>query len=314
MKLEPLDWLNMAIVAGGVAATIFWLYAKLGTRTRIRRRLEAAIRGPQTQTQTQTAVPTRGGLRTRALRGLYELGNNVPVFNGTQRLEMRRKLLAAGYRQPFALPVLVGVAMATAFVLSVLTATLILPLLEQAGFLTRAAAIVLSLHLGLLLPRIILDQQVRQRQSAIADSFPDALDLLVICSSAGLGLNASIQRVAQELELLAPELTDEFALAAAQLQLSVDTAQVLHDMADRIDMDSVRSLASTLVQSRQYGTPINEALRVLASGERNARQLRTEEAAGKLATKMTIPMMLFILPTVLLIVGGPAVLGLMNAF
>ncbi len=79
-------------------------------------------------------------------------------------------------------------------------------------------------------------------------------------------------------------------------------------------MDSVRSLASTLSQSRQYGTPISEALRILSASERTARRMRTEEAAAKLSTKMTLPMMLFILPTVLLIVAGPAVLGLINSF
>src|SRR5690606_7996096 len=105
---------------------------------------------------------------------------------------------------------------------------------------------------------------------------------------------------------------EEFALTAAQLQISDDAAQAMHDMADRIGLDSVRSMATTLNQSRQFGTPGGEALRVLAKSERSARMLRIEEAAGKLATKITLPMMLFILPTVLMIAAGPAVLGLME--
>lgn len=303
--------LNLIALAAAIAGLGLYTHAELGTGARIRRRLQAAVQdagGAGMAVASQSQTPSQ-----RVLRLLSFLGQRVPLFNASQRKEMRRKLTAAGYRQSIALPVLMGLSCTTALVLSGLAILLFWSLLPDVAAL-RFGMVGIAAYVGLLLPRIVLDKMVRRRQLAISDSFPDALDLMVICANAGLGLNATIQRVAIELELLAPELTDEFALTAAQLQLSGDPAEVLQEMAERIDLDSLRSLASTLVQSRQYGTPISEALRVLAASERTARRMRTEEAAAKLSAKMTLPIMLFILPTVLLIVAAPAVLGLMASF
>ena len=170
------------------------------------------------------------------------------------------------------------------------------------------------MYIGLLLPRIILDKLVKRRQQAIERSLPDALDLLVICTNAGLGLNSALQRVAEELNGVAPELADELRLTSTELQLSNDTSAVLERMGERIQLASINSLVSTLIQARQYGTAITQALRILAKSERTARLMRLEEAAAKLAVKITLPMMLFILPTVLIVGAGPAVLNLMEFF
>lgn len=307
--LSTADWLNIVVLMTALAGLGLYVHAEFGPAARARRRLQAAVEG--NSAELAAAAPMKP--HERFLRILSFLGQRVPLFNSSQRKEMRRKLTAAGYRQPMALTALMGAAGATALLFVGLGVLLFWNRLPEV-LSVRLGMIAMAIYLGLLLPRVVLDKLVQRRQVAISNSFPDALDLMVICSSAGLGLNATIQRVAQELELLAPELTDEFTLTAAQLQLSGDTGAVLQELAERIGLDSLRSLASTLVQSRHYGTPISEALRVLAASERTARRMRTEEAAAKLATKMTLPIMLFILPTVLLIVGGPAVLGLMEAF
>jgi tight adherence protein C len=310
MTLAWIDWLNIAILLVAVAGLGWYTHAHLGVQARIRRRLQTVARGPNADISSENALT----VRERSVRVLSALGRHLPVFNSSQRREMRGKLVSAGYRQAAALPVLMGAAIATGLLVALLVIFLLWPHLEAAGMALKLGSAVIGLHFGMLLPRIVLDKLVQRRQIAIANSFPDALDLMVVCANSGLGLNATIQRVAVELELLAPELSDEFTLTAAQLQASGDVSQILQQMADRIAMDSIRSLASTLNQSRQYGTPISEALRILSASERTARRMRTEEAAAKLATKMTLPMMLFILPTVLLIVAGPAVLGLINSF
>lgn len=309
MMLTLEDWLNSLLLLATLAGLIVYAHAEFGKGARVRRRLQAAIAGDESGSDTRRAVNGR----ERFLQILSLLGRHLPMFNSPQRKEMQQKLLAAGYRQPRALTALMGASGSTAVLLASMVAFFFWEALPKVLSL-RIGMLALTVYIGLTLPRIVLDRLVRQRQIAISNSFPDALDLMVICSNAGLGLNATIQRVAQELTLLAPELADEFALTSAQLQLSGDTAAVLQEMADRIGLDSLRSLATTLTQSRQYGTPISESLRVLAASERTARRMRTEEAAAKLAAKMTLPMMLFILPTVLLISGGPAVLGLMQAF
>ena len=303
------DALNIALLLATMAGLGVYVHAEFGRGARVRRRLNAAITG---DTPEPTTAPAANG-RERFLQILSFLGRHIPLFNSLQRREMQQKLLAAGYRQPRALTALMGASAATALLLVSLVTLLLWDYLPDVLAL-RIGMLAITVYVGLTLPRIVLDKQVRRRQIAISDSFPDALDLMVICSNAGLGLNATIQRVAQELTLLAPELSDEFSLTSAQLQLSGETSAVLQEMADRIGLDSLRSLATTLAQSRQYGTPISESLRILAASERTARRMRTEEAAAKLAAKMTLPMMLFILPTVLLISGGPAVLGLIQAF
>jgi len=127
-------------------------------------------------------------------------------------------------------------------------------------------------------------------------------------------LNSALHRVAEELGMVAPEIADELRLTSHELQVSSDTVTVLERLADRVKLESVDSLVSTLVQSRQYGTAITQALRVLARSERTARLMRLEEQAAKLAVKITIPMMIFILPTVLIVGAGPAVLSLMDFF
>lgn len=310
MQLSIIDWVNISVILLAGCGVAWLIAADIGSRSRIRRRLQVAAQGPHTDI---SALSDRS-LRDRLVKTLSSIGKRLPVFNGSQRKEMRSKLVAAGYRQSGALPVLMGSAVTCGLLCTALVVVLVWPHIVAAGTTLQLIIAFAALYVGLLLPRMVLDKMVHARQEAISNSFPDALDLMVVCANAGLGMTATVQRVAQELEFLAPELSDEFNLTAAQLQVSGDVSKVLTDMAERIDMDSVRSLASTLTQSRQYGTPISEALRVLAASERTARRMRTEEAAGKLATKMTLPMMIFILPTVLLIVGGPAVLGLIQSF
>lgn len=310
MALTSKDILSIVVL---VLATlfVFWFLAnEFGAKTRIKRRLETAAKSLETDISVSGSLSTR----MRLVRAMSSLGSLAPIFNNSQRTEMRAKLTAAGYRQSVALTVLMGSAIATGTVFALFVVFIAWPLMDGVNAGLRIILLFAAFYIGTLAPRIVLDRLVLRRQLAIANSFPDALDLMVVCANAGLGMTATIQRVAQELEFLAPELSDEFNLTSAQLQVSGDVSQVLTDMAERINMDSVRSLASTLNQSRQYGTPISDALRVLAASERTARRMRTEEAAGKLATKITLPMMVFILPTVLLIIGGPAMMGLMQSF
>ncbi|MGE4369492.1 MAG: type II secretion system F family protein [Burkholderiaceae bacterium] len=309
MPLTLLDSLNLIVLLLGLLSLALYLQSELGVRARMRRRLEKVVKGPDADSRPE-GEPS---VLARTVGLLHALGRIAPLFNTAQRREMHRKLVAAGFRQGGALAILMGTSAASALLFVFLTTVLAWPHLDNEP-LYRGLSLLVAAYLGLLMPRIVLDKLVARRQETIARQFPDALDLMVLCTGAGLGLHAAIHRVAQEMELLAPEVAQEFALTAGQLQLNGDAAQALHDMAERIGLDSVRSLASTLIQSRQFGTPVGDALRVLAKSERTTRMLRTEEAAAKLATKITLPMMLFILPTVLLIAAGPAFLGLMDTF
>jgi tight adherence protein C len=139
---------------------------------------------------------------------------------------------------------------------------------------------------------------------------PEALELLVVCVEAGLALEDSIDRVTEELKLSQPVLAEELALTSADLKILPDRDIALHNLADRIAEPSVRSVVTTLSQTLRYGTPLAQALRTSAAELRSESLMTLEERANRLPTLLTVPMMLFILPTIFLIVGGPAVLRL----
>lgn len=310
MNTLVFDALIMAVALLGVA---LYLYARASQRALLVERLKSEIQRKGRQGEHTTQRLSIRNMRQSAAELMRRLGAALPLFSHAQRLEIGQKLVMAGWRSPQALLTVAALAALCAAGMVAATILLIWPLLKD-NLGLKLGACLLAVYLGLLLPRIVLDRLVARRQRAIERTLPDALDLLVICTNAGLGLNSALHRVAEELAVVAPALADELRLTSHELQLSSDTVTVLERMSERIQLESVDSLVSTLIQSRQYGTAITQALRVLARSERTARLMRLEEQAAKLAVKITIPMMLFILPTVLIVGAGPAVLNLMDFF
>jgi tight adherence protein C len=178
----------------------------------------------------------------------------------------------------------------------------------------RVLVMAAAFFIGMMLPEYAIGFVVRQRRKAIAVALPDALDLLVICTNAGNSLVVAIRRVAAELKTICPPLADELSVTADELSIGGDIARALNAMAERVGLSSMRALVTTLVQSQKYGTPITQALRTLSRTERSMQIVSLEEKAAKLAPKMTLPMMLFIMPTVALIAAGPAAIQLMALF
>ena len=175
------------------------------------------------------------------------------------------------------------------------------------------AAIVAAIA-GWILPILFIAHVVKERKKAVGSGLPDALELLVVCVEAGLSLEDGIQRVARELEVSQPALADELALTWAELNILPSRAQALANLADRVDVPSVRSVVSMLSQSLRFGTPLAQSLRVGAVEMRNDQMTLLEERASRLPALMTIPVMLFIMPTIFLIIGGPSALRLIDTF
>src|SRR4051794_2808272 len=155
-------------------------------------------------------------------------------------------------------------------------------------------------------PDIWLKNKVNKRSSAIRKGLPDALDLLVICAEAGLTVDAAFHRVAKELGKAYPELGDEFALTAIELGFLTDRRTAFENLAMRIDLDSIRGVVTTMIQTEKYGTPLASALRVLSAEFRHERMMRAEEKAARLPAIMTVPLILFILPVLFIVILGPA--------
>ena len=167
---------------------------------------------------------------------------------------------------------------------------------------------------GWILPILFISRQLKRRAKTIASGLPNALELLVVCVEAGLSLEDSLQRVARELQESQPALSDELALTWAEVNILPDRTKALTNLANRTDNPSVRSVVSMLSQSLRFGTPLAQSLRVGATEMRNDQMTHMEEVASRLPALMTIPVMLFIMPTIFLIIGGPAALRLMDMF
>jgi tight adherence protein C len=168
--------------------------------------------------------------------------------------------------------------------------------------------------IGWFLPSMIIGKLIKRHIKSIVSGLPDALELLVICVQAGLSFEDGIDRVAGVLEQSQPALAEELILTSADLKILPSREQALANLAVRVDMPSVRSVVTTLSQTLRYGTPLAQALRVVSSELRNDTLVRLEERANQLPTLMTIPMMLFIMPTIFMIVAGPAALRVMDTF
>jgi tight adherence protein C len=163
-------------------------------------------------------------------------------------------------------------------------------------------------------PDIWLKNRVNKRSHAVRKGLPDALDLLVICAEAGLTVDAAFGRVAKELGKAYPELGDEFGLTAIELGFLNERRQAFENLAQRVDLEAVRGVVTTMIQTEKYGTPLASALRVLSAEIRHQRMMRAEEKAARLPAIMTVPLILFILPTLFVVILGPASCSINDSF
>jgi tight adherence protein C len=167
---------------------------------------------------------------------------------------------------------------------------------------------------GWVLPLMAIDFQLKQHRASVGLGLPNALELLALCVGAGLSLESAFQRVAAEIKMSSPALSDEFSLTWAEIRISPDRDQALANLAKRVNLPAVRSVIGTLSQSLRFGTPLAQSLRSAASDMRNQQMIEMEERANRLPALLTIPVMLLIMPSMFLIVGGPAALKLMETF
>ena len=178
----------------------------------------------------------------------------------------------------------------------------------------RGAALGGALMVGWRLSDFILNHMIKRRRLRLEKGMPDALDLLVICAEAGLSLNQSIEEISRQLLMSNRDVAAEFASTAAEMRVLPDFGQALDNFVERTGLSDLRSLVATLKQSLKFGTPLAESLRMIAAEMRAARNARMEERAARLPVLLAIPMLMFILPCLLMIVGTPVALRIMDVF
>ncbi|MEJ2540969.1 MAG: type II secretion system F family protein [Gemmatimonadota bacterium] len=260
---------------------------------------------------TQDAVRRRERERGRLQDLLEYLGERMEQ-RGHDWGRTRRRLVHAGYREARALPLYLGirylsVALLGLFGLFVGTAANV-----SGGFALVVGG--LGLFTGWFLPGFFLSARVSRRQNEIQKALPDALDLLVICVEAGLGLNQALVRVANEMRFQSKVMTEELALTNSAIRAGTPRDQALMDWAERTGVADVRSLANMLVQTERFGTSIAHSLRVHAETMRSKRRQRAEEAAAKTTIKMIFPLAFCIFPSLFVVILGPAALTMITEF
>ena len=187
-------------------------------------------------------------------------------------------------------------------------------ILPKTGIVYIVGSALAGAFAGYYFPALWVTNKLQRRQTVLLNAFPDALDLLVSCVEAGLGLDAAFRRVADEMDRAAPELSKELQFVTNEVNAGVARADALRHLADRTGLEDVLALVNVLIQADRFGTSIARSLRVHSEHVRTRRMQRAEEAAAKVSPKLTVAMILFILPCLIALLIGPALINVFDAW
>jgi tight adherence protein C len=257
----------------------------------------------------------RSRQRTTAAGLMSDVVTHLNLLRSKHAFDARMLLAQAGLRSNEAMIRYLFARLAMPFVFGAIVVAdsygaHVLPIPEK----FRAIGALVAAVMGFFAPDVLVKNFIKKRAHQMELGLPDSLDLLVICAEAGLSLDAALQRVARELEQTWPELSEEFGITAAELTYLPDRKQAFDNLNARTNMGSVRGVVNTLLQTAKFGTPLAQALRTLAAEYREQRLIRAEEKAARLPAMLTVPMILFILPTLFIMLLGPAGLSIADTF
>jgi tight adherence protein C len=290
-----------------VSITLFLIVAAfillLGGKETIDARLMEVSAPPPPISPDIVEKPTSG--LARAATGITGVFKPIrSVVSGSDE-DMAYRLTLAGFRK--------------AEHIEIFTATkMLLPVLAiVAGSFfgdNMMAAILVGVVLGFMAPDVVLTQLTSRRQGSIRRALPDALDLLVICMEAGLGIDQAMARIGDEIRLTSPALAEEFQIINREQRAGKPRLDAWRSMAERVDIDFVRQFVAMLVQTERFGTPIANALGQFADTLRTRRMQAAEEVAAKAGVKLLFPLVIFIFPSIFVVALGPAIIAMGNLF
>ena len=312
-------WVATMLSAVSVFAVLVAIYSATTVKDPMARRVKALNdRREQLKAGIVASTNKRKKLTNKnqaadTVRGVL---SNFKMLQDDQIKKTQTKLLQAGIRAKdlayfviaarFLLPVVIGT--------TAVVCIYFVEMFPEWGSLKRYMATAAAFVGSYKAPDLWLKNKVQKRSAAVRKGLPDALDLLVICAEAGLTVDAAFNRVAKELGKAYPELGDEFGLTAIELGFLNERRQAFENLATRVDLDAIRGVVTTMIQTEKYGTPLASALRVLSAEFRNERMMRAEEKAARLPAIMTVPLILFILPTLFVVILGPAACAISDNF
>ncbi|MDX1698711.1 MAG: type II secretion system F family protein, partial [Thiohalobacterales bacterium] len=252
-------------------------------------------------------------LSSRLNQAMEPLTPYVMPKKDWERNRISERLVQAGFRSESALTTF-HLIKAMLTILLPLATVLLAPLFPHATLNQVIIASAFAGFIGLTVPNMVLERMKLNRMKRIRHGFPDALDLLVVCSEAGLGLNAAIERVAQELEATHPDLAEELGLVNAETRVGVNRLDALRNLAQRTGLEDIRGLVALLTQSLRLGSGVADTLRIYSEEFRDKRMQKAEELAAKIGTKMIFPLVTCLFPGFFAVVIGPAALKIIAAF
>lgn len=292
-----------------LAAAFVLLYGARSERD-ILARMQGSSAGPAAPALGGGPAQARGGAMLGVLTRIGERLRHKAVMSEKDILNLERSLMAAGLNPRSAVSVFLGVKGALLVTLpAVAYAAATFNGSDNVLIIVAAAGFV-----GLMGPNWALGFLRRRYVKALSKGLPDAMDMLVVCAEAGLGLDSAVERVAREMAGSNQAVASEFALLAHELRVMPDRRQALSRLADRALVDLLKRLAATLGQTFRFGTPLAQALRILAAEARQDRIARLENKAARLPVLMVMPLILFIMPCLFIVLIGPSVVTLSGGF
>jgi tight adherence protein C len=292
------------VVFVACVAGVFWFLSAISTRnSQAEERLERIGR-PKSLVEIEMAQADNKGRFAGLKEAFSNLGGAIDNSNEVEKNSLKIKLANAGFRSEGAAAVYQGLR--AVCLVAFLLPALFFFLLKDGFTLKSIQWTVILGGIGFYLPQVVLWHLRTTRQKEIFLTLPDALDLLVVCVESGLGLDAALRKVTEEMKGHAKVIAEEFSLANLQLQMGRPRREVLHDLGVRTGVDDVRSLAAILIQADRFGSSIAQALRVQSDSMRVRRRQLAEEKAAKTAVQLIFPLVLFIFPAIFVVLVGPA--------
>jgi tight adherence protein C len=264
------------------------------------------------QKTSQNKDDQKSGVKEYGLKLLEKLGQANKPKDKASTSQLKSLLIAAGYRTAQAPVVFMGSRVFFAAMFGLAFLIFGSEAAQEKDPMMFPAFLIGSMFAGYYGPQMWLRNMITKRKERLVNGFPDALDLMVVCVEAGLGLDQAIYRVGNEVKQGHPDLGEEFILLNLELRAGLSREQALRNLVNRTDLEDIRSLVALLIQTDRFGTSIGLALRVHSDSMRLRRRLKAEEKGAMLPVKLMIPLILFIFPALMVVIIGPGVINLMR--
>jgi len=304
---------SFAIIVAAATFVAFWaLGMALSWQPPLEARLKA-LRTRRMKTRGEQSAAAKASPKTLSLGFLRKIADRLNLLRGVAADQTTRKLRRAGFHSRDAAVVYVFIKLALPLLLGFLMIGLtsvsnVLDLPENLVLPTCMGAVLA----GFLLPELYIKNVATKRREILNSILPEGLDLLTICVEAGLSIDAAFRRVSREMQGTMPALAVEFEMTAIELTYLPDRQQALENMAERSDSPAVAALVNALRQTEKYGTPLAASLRILSQEFRQTRASKAEEKGARMPALMTVPLMVFILPTLITVLLAPAIMSAMK--